>query len=176
MNDDTIEMRPVGYVRNKDRKTSWRTNWGKLTWRQKVAQMKGQRESPSEIVLDRVPEEILEGIEEFSHLTVLYWAHLVSDEDRKTTTVHPLGSPEFPSVGVFATHSPVRPNSILLTNVRLLGRKGNVLTVNGLDALDGSPVLDIKPYAPSADELMDVKTPEWMKQVLGQFDSDSADR
>jgi len=83
--------------------------------------------------------------------------------------VHPLGNPEFPLVGRFATHSPARPNTILITVVKLLGRNGNVLKVSGLDALDGSPLLDIKPYLPYREELKDLKMPDWMRQVHRQF-------
>lgn len=74
--------------------------------------------------------------------------------------VHPRADPGLPEVGVFASRSPTRPNPIGLTLVRLLEIKGNLLTVRGLDAYDGSPVLDIKPFLmkelPSG-----VKFPDW---------------
>ncbi len=127
--------------------------------------MQEQRARVSDIVVDERLEVILDGIEEFSHLTILFRAHQISDRKRSITKVHPLGTPQFPLVGIFATHSPVRPNSILETNVRLSERNGNILKVSGLDALDGSPLLDIKPYNPYRNIDGEVRLPEWMKQV-----------
>lgn len=79
-----------------------------------------------------------------------------------------MGNRKFPLVGVFATRSPVRPNSILTSVVRLIERRGNVLQVTGLDALDGSPILDIKPYQP-CNEPKDIKIPDWMKKIHYEF-------
>ena len=82
-----------------------------------------------------------------------------------------MGNRDFPLVGVFATHSPVCPNSILATVVRLIERRGNVLKVTGLDALDGSPILDIKPYQPYQ-EPKDIRVPDWMKKIHDEFTDD----
>jgi tRNA-Thr(GGU) m(6)t(6)A37 methyltransferase TsaA len=103
---------------------------------------------------------------------ILYWSHLVPDGKRKVLKVHPLGSKDFPLVGTFATHSPARPNSILVTVVRLLKRKGNVLKVAGLDALNGSPILDIKPYLSEHVDNKDIKMPDWMKKMHDRFNED----
>jgi tRNA-Thr(GGU) m(6)t(6)A37 methyltransferase TsaA len=86
----------------------------------------------------------LEGIETQDYLWVLYWMHTLSPEDRKPLTVHPRGDRSQPKRGVFALHSPCRPNPIGMTRVRLIRREENRLLVEGLDALDGSPVLDMK--------------------------------
>jgi len=131
--------------------------------------MKEQEESESELVIDPGLNEMLDGIEEFSHIVVLYWAHLVPQEKRLTTRVHPMGNREFPLVGVFATHSPVRPNSILTTVVRQVERQGNIIKVTGLDALDGSLILDIKPYNPELQNLQDVRVPGWMREIRREF-------
>ena len=108
--------------------------------------------------------EALEGVEEFSHLFVLFWLHKMSDEDRKVTKVHPRGRADMPLLGIFATRTPHRPNPIGLTRVKLLKIKGNVLTVQGLDAYDDTPVLDIKPFD-SWDTTEDFKVPEWWKKL-----------
>lgn len=86
----------------------------------------------------------LDGIEELDHLHVFYWMHRLSEKDRKALKVHPRGDMGRPLTGVFSLRSPIRPNPIGLTRVRLLKREGNQLLVEGLDALDGSPVVDIK--------------------------------
>jgi tRNA (Thr-GGU) A37 N-methylase len=102
---------------------------------------------------------------------VLYWSHLIPEDRRLVMKVHPLGSPDFPLVGTYATHSPARPNSILVTVVRLLERQGNILQVSGLDALNGSPILDIKPYLPEQG-LEDVRMPDWMYRMRERFKED----
>ena len=86
----------------------------------------------------------LDGVEEHEYLWVLFWMHRLSDSDRQGLRAHPRGDVSRPKVGVFSLHSPMRPNPIGMTRVRLLERRGNVLVVEGLDALQGSPVLDIK--------------------------------
>ena len=72
-------------------------------------------------------------------------------------------------IGVLDTRSPIRPNSILVTTVRLLKRNANILEVTGLDALDGSPVLDIKPAMVEQTDGNAITIPDWMKPVNDQF-------
>ena len=88
--------------------------------------------------------EGLDGIERLDYIYVLYWMDRLSEEDRKVLKVHPRGDRNKPLTGVFALRSPMRPNPIGLTRVRLVKREGNKLYVEGLDALDGTPVVDIK--------------------------------
>ena len=115
----------------------------------------------SEIVVNSRLTEALDGLEEFSHIVVLYWMHQVVHDDELSLKVHPRGKPELPMVGLFATRSPNRPNPIGKATVRLLERQGNILKVEGLDATDGTPVLDIKPYIPGYDSATDAKVPPW---------------
>ena len=86
----------------------------------------------------------LKGVENADSLWILFWMHKLSEDDRKTLLVHPMGNITKEEQGVFALRSPMRPNPIGLTRVKLVERKGNILIVDGLDALDGTPVLDIK--------------------------------
>ena len=87
----------------------------------------------------------LKGIENADSLWVLFWMHKLSEDDRQVLQAHPRGDAAKEKRGVFALRSPMRPNPIGLTKVKLVERKGNVLIVEGLDALDETPVLDIKP-------------------------------
>ena len=112
------------------------------------------------IIVKKGYERALDGIEDFSHIYVIFWMHEISDTERRTLKTHPRGRMDLPLLGVFATRSPLRPNPIGLTIVKLLGRKGNVLTVRGLDAFDGTPVMDVKPYN-HWDIMENVKVPEW---------------
>jgi len=113
----------------------------------------------SRIVLRKGLEEALDGIMEFSHLYVLFWMDRVPGED-KALRVYPRGRRDMPQVGVLATRSRRRPNSVGLTLVELLGVEGRVLNVRGLDAFNGTPVLDIKPYD-GWDMMEKVRVPYW---------------
>jgi tRNA-Thr(GGU) m(6)t(6)A37 methyltransferase TsaA len=114
----------------------------------------------SQIVFREELTEALEGIEEFSHLFILFWLNEISDQGRKTMKVHTRGRSDMPLLGIFATRTPHRPNPIGLTRVKLLNVEGNIITVQGLDAFDGTPVLDIKPFD-RWDTAEDFKVPEW---------------
>ena len=114
----------------------------------------------SRIIIHNELAEALDGVDGFSHLFVLFWLHKIPDEQRKTLKVHPRGRRDLPLVGIFATRSMLRPNPVGLTLVELVKVEGNVLTVRGLDALDGTPVLDIKPFD-NWDTARDAKVPRW---------------
>ena len=167
-----IQLKPIGTIKNQSREASWGTELQALTWQERATRMKAQCQAVSELIIDPELTDMLDGIEKFSHLMVLYWSHLIPENRRRTMKVHPLGSKAFPLVGLFATHSPARPNSILVTTVHLLERQGNILKVTGLDALDGSPVLDIKPYLPDEQNRKDIIIPDWMKKIHDGFSDD----
>ena len=122
-----IEVHPIGVVK-----------------RQHSDEDINDRELVSKIVIGKEYAEGLNGIEDWSHLYVIFWMHLILEE--KKSLVCPRSEPDIPAVGIFATRAPIRPNPFGLTLVELMRRKGNVLIVKGLDALNGTPVLDIKPY------------------------------
>ena len=150
-----ITLRPIGWVRN-----GWK-EWGPR-WRQVV----------SEIVLDPEHAERLDGIDGFSHIQVLFYMERVSPKERRMERFHPMDREDLPVVGAFATRSQRRPNPIGLTAVRLLGREGNILRVKGLDALDGTPVLDIKPYSPRHDLIPEARVPAWVEELERMLDTD----
>ena len=104
----------------------------------------------SDIIINTSLTEALDGLEESSHIIVLYWMHQAMSGE-VLLKVHPRGKQEFPLLGLFATRTPNRPNRIGIATVRLLERQGNILKVEGLDAIDGTPVIDIKPYITSRD-------------------------
>jgi tRNA-Thr(GGU) m(6)t(6)A37 methyltransferase TsaA len=107
--------------------------------------------------------EAMLGLDGFSHIHVLFWFHENDTAElRRTLQVHPRKDPSNPLTGVFATHSPKRPNLIGLTRCRILGIEGNRITIDAIDARDGSPVVDIKCYIPDAPPPADVRLPEWV--------------
>jgi tRNA-Thr(GGU) m(6)t(6)A37 methyltransferase TsaA len=105
------------------------------------------------------------GLEGFTHLWVLYWFH---ENDRPAARavlqVHPCRDLANPLTGVFACRAPERPNPLGLTACRILKITGNLLEVAGLDARDGSPIVDLKPYIPQGDSIPEAATPEWLKR------------
>jgi tRNA-Thr(GGU) m(6)t(6)A37 methyltransferase TsaA len=121
----------------------------------------GWEDVVSDIVVNSSLTEALDNLDEFSHIIVLYWMHRAADE-LLPSKVHPMGKQELPLVGLFATRSPNRPNPVGKATVRLLGRQGNILKVEGLDAIDGTPVIDIKPHIPGYDSATDAKVPPWI--------------
>lgn len=123
----------------------------------------GWSEVVSEIELFPAFEEALEGIDGFSHLQILFWIHRVTVEQRLIRRLHPRDRAELPLMGVLATRSQYRPNPIGSTVVRLLGRQGRRLRVQGLDAIDGTPILDIKPLAKREATDDEIIVPGWMR-------------
>ena len=114
----------------------------------------------SQIIIRNELVEALEGVDGFSHLFVLFWLNQISNQKRMTLKVHPRGRMDMPLLGVFATRTNLRPNPIGLTLVELMKVEGNTLTVRGLDAFDGTPILDIKPFD-SWDSAEKARVPQW---------------
>ena len=147
MSAKVIELKPIGFVKTKA-----------------IGKEVRDKRNISEIVFHQNLKEALDGLSEFSHLFVIFWMHEISKEERKTRNVHPRGREDMPLLGVFATRTPYRPNPIGLTLVELLEVKGNLITVRGLDAFDGTPVLDIKPFDPW-DLVEETKVPNWWTKL-----------
>jgi tRNA-Thr(GGU) m(6)t(6)A37 methyltransferase TsaA len=107
--------------------------------------------------------DALLGLDDFSHITVCYWFHENdTPEKRNTMQVHPRKNKQNPLRGVFATHSPLRPNLIALSVCKILSIKDTTIFIEKIDALDGSPVIDIKCFIPSRALTSDIKLPEWV--------------
>ena len=116
------------------------------------------------IVLDKKFEKGLLGLEAWSHVQVIWWFDKNdTPQKRSILQVHPRGDQKNPLTGVFATRAPVRPNLIGLTLCKIVSVKDNVVEVEKIDAFEGTPVLDIKPYAPGQDSATDVRVPGWAK-------------
>jgi tRNA-Thr(GGU) m(6)t(6)A37 methyltransferase TsaA len=111
-------------------------------------------------IFDEYKDGLL-GLDGFSHIYVLYWFHQNdSEEKRRTLQVHPRKDPANPLTGVFATHSPRRPNLIALAVCKIETIAGNIIQIEEIDAYDGSPVIDIKCYIPQS--VSDVRVPGWV--------------
>lgn len=142
-----LTMTPIGNVRN-DVKTPIVKGWRKVV---------------SDLVLDEQYEEALDGIEDFSHVLVIFWMDQAGPP--KSLKDHVQCRQELPVAGLFARRGPSRPNPIGVSAVPILNRDKNVLRVQGLDAIDGTPLIDIKPYTPAFDKVENPRIPAWCKQV-----------
>ena len=149
---EKIEMSPIGFVRRTSPDEDVR-----------------DKTLVSEIVLVQDLACALDGIEEWSHVYVIYWLNQVSRP--KEPIVHlPSHEKASPPLGILATRAPIHPNPSGLTLVELIRRDKNVLVVRGLDAYDGTPVLDIKPY-PDWEQgrfivVTDFRAPEWVRRIV----------
>ena len=145
---DRIELNPIGFVRRSSAD-------GEVKDRRLV----------SEVVLNNNLTKALDGIDEWSHIYIIYWLNKVVPNEEPILHF-PSAEPESPPLGILATRAPIRPNPIGLTLVELIKREKNVIHVRGLDAYDGTPVLDIKPY-PDWEHgrfivVTDFRVPEWL--------------
>jgi tRNA-Thr(GGU) m(6)t(6)A37 methyltransferase TsaA len=141
--EQKIYLKPIGYVKT-----------------EAIGDQVKDKSRISHIIINDGLVEALEGISDFSHLFVLFWMSGIAEEKRMILKVHPRGRTDMPLLGVFATRTNLRPNPIGLTLVELLKVDGNILTIRGLDAFDGTPILDIKPFD-SWDTAKDARVPEW---------------
>lgn len=152
-----ITLRPIGYVKNGI----------------KEARPEGWEDVVSRVIIRPELTDTLLGLDGWSHIVVVFWPHLVPPEVLGSKhRLHPRDDPENPLQGVLATRSQIRFNPLLVTAVRLLSVKANVLRVQGLDALDGTPVLDVKPYVAYFDSIQEATAPEW---VTRERESESTD-
>jgi tRNA-Thr(GGU) m(6)t(6)A37 methyltransferase TsaA len=118
------------------------------------------------VVDDRFPVESLAGVEGFSHLDVVYVFDKVEPESIFMGARHPRNRSEWPLVGIFAQRAKARPNRIGVSTCRLLGVEGRVLRVSDLDAIDGSPVLDLKPHVEEMGPRGAVREPAWTRELM----------
>jgi tRNA-Thr(GGU) m(6)t(6)A37 methyltransferase TsaA len=142
-----IQLKAIGIVRNAVIEAHRDTRWDEIE---------------SEIVIDDEWRDALDGLAEFSHIWVIFYLDRVTPPD--SPRVHPMRRDDLPLVGRFATRSPSRPNPIGLCVVQLLDVRGPVLRVRGLDALDGTPVLDLKPYLERGDAITNTRVGVWVRQ------------
>ncbi len=128
----------------------------------KTPRMGGWKSVASEITVKKKFAEGLDGLDEFSHVVVVYWL----DRVRGYSLRHrPQGNPNVPKVGIFACRCPNRPNPIGITTAKLVSVKGNKIKVLGLDVVDKTPILDIKPYTMKYDLVKNAKYPAWVERL-----------
>lgn len=147
-NQTALTLEPIAMVKN-DIKVMGRHDWDKVI---------------SQLIFRPDLEDALDSLKEFSHIIVLFVFHLSPSGASAPHKVHPQMKPDLPLVGVFATRSPVSPNPLGMAVVELRRQIKNVLLITGLDALNGTPVVDVKPYLPG-DCIAKIKVPDWIHKL-----------
>ena len=151
---NALEMVPIGVVRG-GRVEAIDDDWGGML---------------SEIVFDdRFPTDALDGLDEFSHVEVVYVFDQVDEAKIAVGARHPRGRSNWPRVGIFAQRAKGRPNRIGVTTCEIVNVDQRVVTVRGLDAIDGTPVLDVKPYMIEFAPRAEVRQPGWSHELMRDY-------
>ena len=147
-------IEPIGFVKNSRKKTEDDYLGG----------------VESEIIIsEKISAESLLGIEEFSHLDIIFYFHLADLSKINISASHPRDNKSFPRVGIFAQRKKARPNLLGSTIVKLLSVSGNTLRVSGLDAVDGTPVIDIKPVVREFLPNEEIRQPDWETELMKNY-------
>ncbi len=147
-------IEPIGFVKN-NRKKPVDDFWGGVE---------------SEIIIsEKISEESLVGVEDFSHLEIIFYFHMADPAKISISSSHPRENKKFPKVGIFAQRKKARPNLLGSTIVKLNSVNGNILNVTGLDAVDGTPVIDIKPVVREFLPGDEVVQPDWETELMKNY-------
>ncbi|MFE7567657.1 TrmO family methyltransferase [Streptomyces sp. NPDC057539] len=144
---------PIGTVRG-SRRESVEDNWGSVECRIEI--------DPEELDADATL-----GLGDYSHVEVVFLFHRIDRVCRGTQ--HPRGNPSWPRTGILAQRAPNRPNHLGVTICELVAVDGLTLCVRGLDALDGSPVLDVKPCLPEFAPRGEIHVPRWSTELMSHY-------
>lgn len=151
---EPVSIRPIGVVRSSVREP----------------RVDGWETVRSDIIIRHDLLDALYGIDDYSHIIVVFAFDRVPDSALREQ-VRLGGDERIPEQGVLATRSQVRPSPIGVSVVRLLRRRRSILRVEGLDAIDGTPVLDVKPYFPNYDAVPDAGIPEWARNLAEELEA-----
>ncbi len=151
----TFTMEPIGWV-SSPRTEPIDDDWGAVVARVHLDE-------------SRFTADSLRGLEEFSHIDVVYVFDQVAPESFEAGARRPRGNPDWPEVGVFAQRNKRRPNRIGVSTCDLVAVEGAVLTVRGLDAIDGTPVLDLKPYMTEFAPRTEIRQPRWSRELMSGY-------
>jgi tRNA (adenine37-N6)-methyltransferase len=146
---------PIGHVRG-GRADPVDDDWGK---------------SLAAITLDpqRFTAEALMGLEAFSHAEIIYLFDKVSDDKIESAARHPRGRTDWPKIGIFAQRGKNRPNRLGVTMCRIVSVEGLTVNVEGLDAIDGTPVIDIKPVMSGFQPRGEFREPQWALEIMEAY-------
>lgn len=147
-------VRPIAYIRN-DRAEPIDDHWDDVTSVVELA--------------DDVPDEALRGLGDFSHVELIFLADWAEEVPPAPWHRHPRGNADWPDVGVFAQRNKDRPNRLLLSTVAIEALEGRSFRVRGLDGIDGTPVLDIKPVFRWSEARGELRAPAWSEELGASY-------
>ncbi|MEY2398309.1 MAG: tRNA (adenine37-N6)-methyltransferase [Actinomycetota bacterium] len=150
-----LGITPIGYVRG-GRVEAIDDDWGDV-------------ECTIELDADQFGPDVLAGLDAFSHVEIVYIFHLVADEEIETGARHPREREDWPLVGIFSQRGKGRPNRVGTTTCEIVSIDGLSLRVRGLDAIDGTPVIDIKPFMTAFAPRSAVREPVWAKELMADY-------
>jgi len=150
-----IEVEPIGWVHG-GRVDAVDDDWGAV-------------EATVSLDADRYGPDALAGLDAFSHVDVVYCFHLLDPAEIVLGTRRPRGNPDWPEVGIFAQRGRVRPNRLAVSTAEILAVEGLDVRVRGLDAVDGTPVLDLKPHMSGFDPRTAVREPMWALEIMRDY-------
>ena len=150
-----MSFEPIGYVSSPRTDQSLDDDWATVT--------------ATITLIDGFSPDALAGLDQFSHVEIIYLFDQVNPDDVLRTSRHPRSNPDWPEVGIFAQRAKMRPNRIGVTVCRLLAVDGLSLTVEALDAINGTPVLDIKPYMAEFGPRGEVNQPVWSHELMSTY-------
>lgn len=153
--EQDIRLYPIGHVRG-GRAEVIDDNWGDV-------------EAVIELDPARFGPDALAGLDAFSHAEVIFLFDRVPDAKIETGARHPRGRTDWPLVGIFAQRGKNRPNRLGLTTCEIVSVEGTRLTVRGLDAVEGTPVLDIKPAMRGFGPRADLREPDWAAAIMQDY-------
>ena len=146
-------FQPIGYVDTPIKKMV-DENWGNVE---------------SKIVIKKEYENGTEGLDQFSHAIIITFLHPANFDKLQHLQRHPQGRKDLPEIGIFSQRAKHRPNPIGITAVKIIGLNKGCLIVKGLDAIDGTPVIDIKPYYPQYDRIEETIVPWWVEHLMEKY-------
>jgi tRNA (adenine37-N6)-methyltransferase len=153
--ESTYELKPIGQV------TGGRTEPIDDDW--------GDVEATIELDGDWFTPAVVAGLDAFSHLEVVFLFHLVDPATVHLGARRPRGREDWPEVGIFAQRAKARPNRLGVTTCELLALDGLALRVRGLDAIDGTPVIDLKPHMAEFGPRTEVREPTWARELMAGY-------
>lgn len=152
---DPFQVTPIGWVRS-DRDQPIDDDWDAVS-------------VFIELDEEQFTAEALAGLDTFSHAEIVFLFDRVTDEKIETGARHPRGREDWPKIGIFAQRGKNRPNRLGLTSCEILKVDGLRLYLKGLDAIDGTPVLDIKPVMAGFQPLGEIKEPDWSREIMAEY-------
>jgi tRNA (adenine37-N6)-methyltransferase len=150
--DDVIAVVPIGFVRG-GRTDAYDDEWGEV-------------DAVIELDPDRVGADAAAGLDAFSHIDVVFHFHGVEEAEVERDARHPRGNLAWPRVGILAQRAKSRPNRIGVSTCELVGVDGLSIRIRGLDAIDGTPVLDVKPYMVEFAPRAATRQPVWASELM----------